>query len=191
MDITVLKTERNTLLRLSLQAKMNQMTHFSSTFNSAAAETSFFKMFWLYVRKQYSMQSKCAQISLDDRFIQVGRTLGTLLQPPAAGRASSDIRPSCSGCSPFQAWKPWRTDHQPGQPVPLPGCPQDKKVSYVQLETLLFQFLLPPIFLYLSRESTFFYWSFRNNPMAGVIYFAVSNTPNCCIILITKRTQMF
>lgn len=102
----------------------------------------------------------------------------SLVQLSAAGRVSSDITPSCSGCSSLQASNPWRTDHQPGQPIYLPGCPQDKNVSYIQLETLLFQFLLTPIFLYLSRESPFFYWSFRKTPMVGVIYFFVSNIPN-------------
>lgn len=58
---------------LSLQAKMNQMTDFGSTFNAAAAKTLFFKKFWLYVRKQNLMQSGCAQIPLDDRFSEPGR----------------------------------------------------------------------------------------------------------------------
>lgn len=69
---------------------------------------------------------------------------GSLAQPPAHSRASSRVRPGCSGLCSVGSQQPdgQRPHSLPGQPVPLLDHPQGGEVSpFIQLEPAPFQFM--------------------------------------------------
>lgn len=72
----------------------------------------------------------------------------SLVQPPAA-EAVSDVRSDLvmQGIvhSSLEDPEGWTLHRQSGQPLSLPACPQDENISFIQLESTLFQLLLPPI----------------------------------------------